>query len=103
MYRQLALKEIEAFRAEKHHPLEARVTVKPRAEDRARLGQYRTQLADLFGVSSIVLADDDAEGAPLFEITAAPGVKCARCWKIENTVSDLCERCQRVVQHGNKT
>ncbi len=98
-YREGAYKEIEAFRAQKNKSLDAQVTISPRAADRALLESKADELADLFIVSKVVLAADASE--PSFEVSLAPGERCARCWKRTETMAkahpDLCQRCSDAV------
>jgi isoleucyl-tRNA synthetase len=56
--------------------LEAQVTVRAEGETRKLLEDARDELATLFIVSKVVLADGPL-GA---EVARAPGVKCERCW-----------------------
>jgi isoleucyl-tRNA synthetase len=56
--------------------LEAQVTVRAEGETRKLLEDARAELATLFIVSKVVLADGPL-GA---EVARAPGVKCERCW-----------------------
>ena len=91
-------KALEAFRAQKHHQLEARLTISPTAGDRAWLRPLADALPDLFIVSQTVIDDHDADETEV-RIDAAPGKKCPRCWKWSETTSgdarcpDLCSRC----------
>lgn len=96
-YRDRALKALEPFRAAKHHPLAARVTVRPLALDRPLLAESLADLPDLCGVSVVGLAAN-AEGAePEVTVDEAPGRKCERCWKYTEMSSALCDRCTTVV------
>ncbi len=56
--------------------LEAAVTVTASGEQRALLESARAELATLFIVSKVTLAD----GPFGVEVAVAPGNKCARCW-----------------------
>jgi isoleucyl-tRNA synthetase len=95
-YRARAQAALEPFRAAKHAPLDAQVTIRPVAADRAVLESYRDHLADLFGVSAVVL-DQSVDGEePRFTVEQAPGHRCARCWKFTDR-SPLCARCAGVV------
>src|SRR5262249_1354870 len=90
-YRARALKALEAFRAQQHHPLDARVTIRPAAADRAALaGAGDAALADLFGVSVVALADD-AAGEAEVAVDQAPGYRCERCWKYSPAPGPLCD------------
>jgi isoleucyl-tRNA synthetase len=56
--------------------LEAMVTVRAEGEQRKLLEEARAELAALFIVSKVVLAD-----GPLgVDVARAPGTKCERCW-----------------------
>ena len=104
--RELVLKQLEPFRAEKHHPLDARVSLRLTEQDFALAQQYGTEeLADLCIVSEIVLekitAADGAENE--VEVIAAEGVKCPRCWKVsagtgDERHPDLCPRCSGALE-----
>jgi isoleucyl-tRNA synthetase len=94
-YRERVLKAMEAFRAQKHHPLDAEVTIRPAAADRPLLERELGRLADLFVVSRVVLGDDAAE--PTVTVGQAPGTRCERCWKYTDAAPPLCARCQPVV------
>ena len=102
--RELVLKQLEPFRAEKHHPLDARVTLTLNAGDRAVAAAYGAEnLADLFIVSEVVVVDGgDAEESSA-SVTTADGVKCPRCWKLspgtgDSHHQDLCPRCSGALQ-----
>jgi isoleucyl-tRNA synthetase len=94
-YRERALKALEAFRAQKHHPLDARVTIRPAAADRAVLAAALAELPDLFGVSVVDLGDDAPE--PEILVDQAPGRRCERCWKYTLTDGPLDDRCRAVI------
>jgi isoleucyl-tRNA synthetase len=95
-YRERALKALEPFRAAKHHPLDAQVTVRPLTGDRAILESYRAHLADLFGVSQVIL-DQSVDGEePFVSVEQAPGYRCERCWKY-TPASPICARCREAV------
>jgi isoleucyl-tRNA synthetase len=100
-YRERVLKQLEPFRAAKHHPLDAAVTIRPAAGDRAFLTEHLAELPDLFVVSAVSLGEDalgdEAAAGPIITVEQAPGRRCARCWKYTMTASDLCDRCARVV------
>ncbi|MBI4508170.1 MAG: isoleucine--tRNA ligase [Deltaproteobacteria bacterium] len=97
-YRARALKVLEPFRAEKHHPLDAQITIAAPRDELDFLGPNASLLADLFGVSSVVMTEGAAlDGQPKLSASQAPGRRCDRCWKYTETQSDLCNRCARVV------
>ena len=97
--RELVLKQLEPFRAEKHHPLDARVTLTLTAEGGALARAYGLEnLADLFIVSEVVLAQGDAGAESSASVSTADGIKCPRCWKLSAGAGDarhdaLCPRC----------
>ncbi len=99
--RDLVLKQLEPFRAQKHHPLDAHVVLHLSGADRALAAGYGdSNLADLFIVSTVELGADAAE--PSAEVREAGGVKCPRCWKRSAGSGDrrgpeLCPRCSRAL------
>jgi isoleucyl-tRNA synthetase len=105
--RDLVLKQLEPFRAQKHHPLDAEAILRLPESDLRRAEAYGLQnLADLFIVSRVEL--EATTGEPGAEVRAAPGVKCPRCWKRsagsgDPRGPDLCPRCCRALdQIGNR-
>jgi isoleucyl-tRNA synthetase len=97
-YRDRALKALEPFRAEKHHPLDARVTIRPAPADRATLEGYLSGLPDLLVVSAVALGPDvGADAEPQVSVEPAPGSRCARCWKYTLTDGPVCARCAAVL------
>jgi isoleucyl-tRNA synthetase len=96
-YRDGALKALEPFRAAKHKAIDAQVTIRPLASERTVLESYADGLAELFGVSKVVL-DRSVDGdEPHFAVEQAPGFPCARCWRYTPD-SPLCARCAAVVK-----
>jgi isoleucyl-tRNA synthetase len=75
--------------------LEAMVTVRAEGEQRKLLEDARGELAALFIVSKVVLAD----GPLSAEVARAPGVKCERCWIYQEDVGNdpkhptICGKC----------
>jgi len=97
-WRARAQKALEAFRAEKHHPLDARVVITPPAAERAFLAEHLPALPDLFVVSQVALDAADAPGAePVLAVLQAAGRRCERCWKYTEAAGELCARCAAVV------
>jgi isoleucyl-tRNA synthetase len=94
---------LEAFRAQKHHSLDAAVTVVVPGGLRPALDASAELLHDYFIVSSVSLADAAGEDV---DVTVAehPGSKCPRCWKrIDDPVTlgeveGLCSRCAAVLE-----
>jgi isoleucyl-tRNA synthetase len=99
--RDLVLKELEPFRAQKHHSLDARVLLHLNSADRALVDRYGKEgLPDLFIVSEVELHPAEAESWA--EVQEAGGVKCPRCWKHSAGTGDarhpdLCPRCSRAL------
>ncbi len=100
-YRELVKKELEAFRAQKNKSLDARVTLTPRAADRAVLVRCSHELADVFIVSQVAVAAEDAQDEPRVAVEKHPGTRCERCWKWNDVMSvkdpELCNRCSDVI------
>jgi isoleucyl-tRNA synthetase len=96
-YRERAIAAIEPFRAQKHHPLDARVTIRPLADDRALLVGHEDELADLFVVSQVAIGPDAAGAEPELTVDQAPGTRCPRCWKYHLGPDALDARCARVM------
>ncbi len=111
--RDAANKALENARAQKliGKPLEAKVVLHAQGELYDFLNAMDSvELADLFIVSQVELANDTAgefvdeavEGLSL-SILSADGDKCVRCWKFSPYVGtdakhpELCERCSQVV------
>jgi isoleucyl-tRNA synthetase len=92
-WRERVTKALEPFRAQKNKSVDAKVTLRAPASDRAVLERYHGELADLFIVSDVAVADGD--GA--VEVAAHPGPRCERCWKhyekLAASPNDVCERC----------
>ncbi len=94
-FRELATKELEAFRAAKAKSTDARATLQVPAADRAALLRLADELADLFIVAEVVLAPGDAPTRGVtIEAVASP--RCERCWKrvaLATQPADVCVRC----------
>ncbi len=79
-------------------PLEARVTLKTDAAHEAALRPLESLLPGLFLVSQVGLEPGGEEGVTA-GVSAAEGVKCARCWLLKTDVGadpaypDVCGRC----------
>ncbi|MFH1132296.1 MAG: isoleucine--tRNA ligase [Pseudomonadota bacterium] len=99
--RDIVLKELEEFRAQKHHSLDAKVILSLSDSDRELVDSYPDSLADLFIVSEVELSGtSDKTTATVVE---ADGKKCPRCWKRStgsdyHGSSDVCPRCNAVLQ-----
>jgi len=100
--RDLVLKELEPFRAQKHHSLDARVVLELTTADHALARSYGEEdLADLFIVSRVELQPLSG-GESRATVALADGVKCPRCWKRsagtgDPRAADLCPRCAGVL------
>jgi isoleucyl-tRNA synthetase len=100
--REAILRQLEAFRAQGHKSLEARVTVRPSAAERPHWVWNLPHLQELAVVSQLELSSEDA---PATEITVAEaaGPECPRCWRRTGDASghssdpNLCPRCAAVV------
>jgi len=96
--RDLVLKQLEPFRAQKHHSLDARVTLHLDESHRKIAAALDPgELADLFIVSAVEIRSGDEE--PRVEVSLADGAKCPRCWKRtagtgDRRHPDLCPRCR---------
>ena len=99
-YRELAVAQLEAFRAQGHATLQAAVTLAPLEADREHLMALADELADLFIVSEVTIADSNSDPATA-SVVAHTGTRCERCWKYFMTMSDghddLCNRCAAVI------
>jgi isoleucyl-tRNA synthetase len=100
-WREKVTKALEPFRAEVDankkaihgRSTDAKVTLQAPKGDRALLERYASELADLFIVSEVALAEGNATVA----VGMHPGVQCERCWKyyaaLAKEPNDVCERC----------
>jgi isoleucyl-tRNA synthetase len=98
-YRELVSAALEPFRAAKHRSEDARVTIRPAADDAELLARRAGELADLFIVSAVELGEP-ASGEPEIEVAEASGERCERCWRYHEVMSDnpeLCRRCADAV------
>jgi isoleucyl-tRNA synthetase len=99
-YRELVTKELESFRAQKNKSVDAHITITPTAADRKVLEPRLTELADLFIVSDVTIAEADAD-EPSVAVAKHTGTRCARCWKWYAAMAadnpELCNRCQGAV------
>jgi isoleucyl-tRNA synthetase len=95
--REVVQKALENARAAKliGKSTEAAVTVRASGQQRALLESARAELAGLFIVSKVTLAD----GPLSAEVAAAPGLKCPRCWVFAEDTGqsaahpELCGKC----------
>lgn len=92
-YRDSCGKPLEEFRAQKNRSEDACVTIHAPAADREILSESLESLAELLIVSKVVLGSGE-DGA--ISVSPAPGVRCDRCWRWYESMSDnpeLCVRC----------
>jgi isoleucyl-tRNA synthetase len=94
---------LEPFRREKRSPNDARVTISgPAADAHAAEGLSADELAELMGVSQVVL-ETAADGQPRrVRVEAIESARCERCWRRTPDVSAhdgtaLCGRCDGVL------
>ncbi len=100
--REKAYRKIEEIRAAKEigSSLDAQVALFAKGKELEILRSVENLLPMIFIASKVVLAE--GEGEP--KAAHAPGEKCQRCWKWEESVgwnkkhSTLCERCAKVVE-----
>jgi isoleucyl-tRNA synthetase len=104
--REAILRQLEAFRSAGHKSLEARVRVKPTAEERPQWQWNLEHLKELCVVSVLELDAVDARAATEIAVDEAPGPECPRCWRRTGDPSgaavepDLDRRCAAVVAGG---
>jgi isoleucyl-tRNA synthetase len=99
--REAVLKELEIKRQEKFigAPLEAKVLLKAGGEIYPLLDEYQTELAGLFIVSQVELANTLDGSDVRIEVQRASGAKCERCWKYTTDVGanpqfpGVCQSC----------
>ncbi|HTR50149.1 MAG TPA: isoleucine--tRNA ligase [Kofleriaceae bacterium] len=97
-WRARVTKELEPFRAEKRKSVDAQVTLRASAADRAALDKVRDELADIFIVSAVAIEAGDGTVA----VALHPGPRCERCWKHYERLAadppDVCERCSQALR-----
>jgi isoleucyl-tRNA synthetase len=96
-WRERVTKALEPFRAEKRKSVDAKIALRAKADHQV-LAKYRDELADLFIVSQVELAEGDDSVA--VELHAGP--RCERCWKHYDKLAaepaDVCERCAEALR-----
>ncbi len=96
-WRDRVTKALEPFRAQKNKSVDARITLKAGAADRAVLERYAADLVDVFIVSDVEVIDGPGEVL----VVAHTGPRCERCWKhfanLAAAPDDVCERCARAL------
>ncbi|MGE5181105.1 MAG: isoleucine--tRNA ligase, partial [Acidobacteriota bacterium] len=96
-WRERVTKALEPFRAEKRKSVDAAITLHAKS-DRQLLEKYAAELADVFIVSSVAIADGDDAVA----VAPHPGPRCERCWKHYDKLAapsaDVCERCAEALR-----
>jgi isoleucyl-tRNA synthetase len=86
--------ELEAFRRQKHHTYEARISLPVNAEEREAAAVFGAELAELLLVGELEFTDGDS-----VKIEAIDRPACPRCWRpdiLED--SGLCGRCNVAVE-----
>jgi isoleucyl-tRNA synthetase len=113
--REMVLAEIEPLRKNKQigSSLQAKAVVSAAPGELALLERYASDLPMLFIVSEVELRDEMSgpaavDASPRVTIERAGGVKCERCWRYVNKVSNepawagLCDRCQDALTPGDR-
>ena len=107
-WRERVTKALEPFRAEVDankkaihgRSTDARVTLHATAAERAVLERYAGELADMFFVSEVAIA----EGTGTVTVEMHPGLQCARCWKYYDQLAaepnDVCAALRRRPRGG---
>ena len=96
--RAAATKELEAFRAQKHHSLDAAVSLRVPVSGWGVLLGSADQLHDYLIVSSVTLEQAEGDNV-LVTVKEHQGTKCPRCWKRTDAPvrvaewEGLCPRC----------
>src|SRR5262249_20886307 len=97
-WRERVTKAIEPFRAQKNKSVDAAITIAAASDSREMLAKYQDELADLFIVSAVTLAN----GESLVTDRSQTGPRCERCWKHYHKLaaepSDVCERCAHALK-----
>jgi isoleucyl-tRNA synthetase len=97
-WRERVNKALEPFRAAGNKSIDARVTLHHPPSD-PLMAAYRDELADLFIVSGVQLADAAAED---IVVELHPGPRCERCRKhfdrLAADPNDVCERCAEALR-----
>jgi isoleucyl-tRNA synthetase len=107
-------KALEQARVQKviGHSLDAAVTIAASVDMLEFLSGYASELKSIFIVSKVELTDTisgecyEAEGIPgmRIRVTAAPGVKCERCWCYDEEIGSdgehptICPKCLKAVK-----
>jgi isoleucyl-tRNA synthetase len=100
--REAILRPLEAFRAQGHKSLEARVVVRPTAAERPHWQWNLDHLKELCVVSALDLEPHDGSATEV-TVGEAPGPTCPRCWRRTGAASghpkdpNLCHRCAAVI------
>jgi isoleucyl-tRNA synthetase len=101
--REAILQPLEAFRAQGHKSLKAKVQVKPARAERPHWEWNRANLEELCVVSVVEVSTEDAAEKTEIVVSEAPGPECPRCWRRTGVASghpqdpNLCMRCAQVV------
>jgi len=100
--REAILKPLEAFRAAGHKSLEARVVIRPSADDLPDWTFNRELLLELCVVSEVVIGDISATDQTEITVEASTLAECPRCWRRlpasgKAPHPELCARCAEAV------
>ena len=101
--REAILRPLEAFRAVGHKSLEARVLVRPAADELPNWMFNREFLTELCVVSEIVIGEVSAGNETEIEVEASAFPECPRCWRRlpaggDDAHPELCARCAGAVR-----
>ena len=107
--KELVAKKLEIARNDKliGHSLNAKVTLYAEGDNLAFLKSVEKELQDVFIVSSVSIEENSRtdEGEKYgVKVEVAPGEKCERCWRFDETVGEdnehptLCHRCVTVIK-----
>jgi len=100
--REAILQPLEAFRAAGHKSLEARVLVRPSADELPHWTWNKDFLTELCGVAEIVLEEPSPSGQTEIRVEPATLPECPRCWRRlepsgKGAHPELCVRCAAAV------
>jgi isoleucyl-tRNA synthetase len=103
--REAILKQLEPFRAAGHKSLEARVVVRPNADELPDWTFNRDLLTEVCVVSEMVIGEPLPTGATEITVEASPLAECPRCWRRLDPSGiaphpELCTRCAGAVAAG---
>ncbi len=103
IYRELALKELEAFRKTKQKTLDAHVRLLASKSHFERLSGAKELLEKLLVVSEVEVVEAEE---PAAQVSLHSGERCGRCWKRVDSMStdtpDVCNRCASALAELNQ-